>query len=260
MQRIPYHIAIIMDGNGRWAEEHGLTRAEGHRRGSETIERIVRACLARGVRHLTLYAFSEENWMRPSDEVVSLMDLLKGFLASKRSEMLENGIRFMTIGDTSRLPAELQRELKDTEAATRGGGAMSLIVALSYGGRQEICRAVNSLLKRGAREITQEDFSAALYTAGVPDPDLLIRTSGEYRISNFLLWQLAYTELYFTETLWPEFGEEELDRAIESFARRERRFGMTSEQINSAHPGEPSILEQEFCQGLGKPKSRAPVG
>lgn len=228
---IPNHIAIIMDGNGRWASERGLSRAEGHARGAGTIETIVRAAHNLGVRYLTLYAFSEENWMRPSAEVGSLMVLLKQFLASKRAEMLEKEIRFMTIGDTARLEPDVQRELAETAEATRKGGKMTLVVALSYGARQEMLWAMNKLIAKGAARITQENFEGELYTAGIPDPDLLIRTSGEYRISNFLLWQLAYTELYFTETLWPDFDEHEFKKALESYSRRERRFGMTSEQI-----------------------------
>lgn len=228
---IPNHIAIIMDGNGRWAKEHGLGRAEGHRRGAETIEKIVRACHRRHIRYLTLYAFSEENWLRPSDEVLSLMQLLKGFLASKRAELLENRIHFRPIGDIDKLEQDVRRELIKTEEATRKGDLMTLVVALSYGGRQEILRAVTKLMKDGVSDLTPEVFESRLDTQGIPDPDLLIRTSGEYRISNFLLWQLAYTELYFTETLWPDFDEKELDRAIASFATRERRFGMTGEQV-----------------------------
>lgn len=229
--RIPQHIAIIMDGNGRWALERGLTRAEGHRRGAQTIEKIVQACYDRNVRHLTLYAFSEENWSRPSEEVLSLMQLLRHFLASKRKELVEKRIRFRTIGDIDRLAPEVRDELYETAKATAGGDRMTLIVALSYGSRQELIRAYNALIRKGATEATQEAIERELDTAGIPDPDLLIRTSGEYRISNFLLWQIAYTEFYFTDTLWPDFGEQELDKAIASFARRERRFGMTSEQV-----------------------------
>lgn len=228
---IPQHIAIIMDGNGRWAMEHELPRSEGHRCGAETIEKIVKACHSRGIKCLTLYAFSEENWMRPSEEVVALMGLLKRFLIAKREEMLREGIRFITIGETLRLPTDVQRELAETREATRGCDKMTLILALSYGSRQEIVRAANALIKRGIGEITVDLLSSELDTAGVPDPDLLIRTSGEYRVSNFLLWQLAYTEFYFTEALWPDFDEVELDRAIESYSCRERRFGMTGEQI-----------------------------
>jgi len=231
MKRIPKHIAIIMDGNGRWANEKGLPRAEGHRRGAETIEKIVVAARDRGIRYLTLYAFSEENWRRPNDEVLSLMQLMRHFLVSKRAELIEERTAFKVIGDVDRLPAEVRSEIAETVEATRDGDRMMLIVALSYGARQEICRAANAVIKEGARELTPEDIDGALDTSGIPDPDLLIRTSGEYRVSNFLLWQIAYSELYFTETLWPEFTEKHLDDALESFARRERRFGMTAKQI-----------------------------
>jgi len=228
---IPKHIAIIMDGNGRWAQEKGLHRAQGHSQGAKTIETIVNACHDRHIRYLTLYAFSEENWLRPTDEVNALMDLLRYFLASKRAELIAKRTRFMTIGDIDKLGIELQKELQETMEATKDGDVMTLNVALSYGSRQEIMRAVNSLVARGKKEVTQEDFEKELYTKDIPDPDLLIRTSGECRMSNFLLWQLAYTELYFTETLWPDFDEKELDRAIEEYSRRERRYGMTSEQL-----------------------------
>lgn len=220
-----------MDGNGRWAKDNGLSRAEGHRRGAQTIERIVQAAHDRNIRYLTLYAFSEENWSRPSDEVLSLMQLLRHFVASKRGELIEKRTRFMTIGDTERLAPEVRKELAETAEATAAGDRMTLVVALSYGSRQEIVRAVNGIIRSGAAEVTPELIDKALDTAGIPDPDLLIRTSGEFRISNFLLWQIAYSELYFTDTLWPEFTEAELDRAIESYAGRERRFGKISEQL-----------------------------
>lgn len=223
-----------MDGNGRWAEEHDLPRADGHRAGAETIEKIVEACHGRGIEYLTLYAFSTENWLRPGEEVSSLMRLLQYFLAKKRDDMVKNGIRFVTIGDTARLPQNVQEEMRVTKNATAGGKKMTLVVALSYGSRQEILRAVNSLLAKKVENVTSEEFENELYTAGIPDPDLLIRTSNEYRISNFLLWQMAYTELYITDTLWPDFDEKELDRAMESYSRRERRFGMTSEQVREA--------------------------
>ncbi|HPQ80545.1 MAG TPA: polyprenyl diphosphate synthase [bacterium] len=231
MKNLPRHIAIIMDGNGRWAKEQGLSRAEGHRRGAQTIERIVQAAHDRNIRFLTLYAFSEENWNRPSDEVLSLMQLLRHFVASKRAELIEKRTRFMAIGDLERLAPEVRRELIETSEATAAGDRMTLVVALSYGSRQEIVRAVNSLMRSGVSEVTPEAIDGALDTAGIPDPDLLIRTSGEYRISNFLLWQIAYSELYFTETLWPEFTEAEFDRAIDSYSDRERRFGQISEQL-----------------------------
>jgi len=225
-----------MDGNGRWARERGLSRAEGHRKGSETIETIVEAASEIGIQYLTLYAFSEENWNRPQDEVEALMQLLRHYLAFKRSKMVKEGIRFMTIGDVNALSSELQEEIRATKEATKNGNGMTLIVALSYGSRQEICKAAQKLLRDGVKEVTPEIFSCALNTAQIPDPDLLIRTSGEYRISNFLLWQLAYTELYFTETLWPDFNKEEIVRAIEEFKKRERRFGLTSEQLKNPPP------------------------
>ncbi len=231
MKRVPKHIAIIMDGNGRWAQEQGLARAEGHRRGAEMIERIVDACHDRGIRYLTLYAFSEENWNRPSDEVVALMQLLRHFLASKRKRLIEKRTSFRAIGDLDRLPPEVRSELMATEEATRNGDHMTLIVALSYGGRQEICRAVGRVIEKGMIEVTPEQFSQELDTVGIPDPDLLIRTSGEFRVSNFLLWQLAYAELYFSPVPWPDFDEEKLEEAIASYIERERRFGRTSAQM-----------------------------
>jgi undecaprenyl diphosphate synthase len=230
---IPRHVAIIMDGNGRWAVEHGLPRVEGHRRGSETIEKVVEAARERGIEYLTLYAFSEENWQRPGTEVIGLMQLLKEFLISKRAKMVAEGIRFRTIGDISRLPPDVTEEIHKSVDATIKGNKLHLIVALSYGARQEICRAVNALIEEGNTPVTPDAVASRLYTADIPDPDLLIRTSNEYRISNFLLWQLAYTELYFTSTLWPDFDNAELDKAIEVYSQRERRFGMTSEQIKA---------------------------
>lgn len=229
--RLPKHIAIIMDGNGRWAKERGLPRAEGHRRGSETIETVVEICREIGIRYLTLYAFSEENWSRPEGEVNALMRLLHSYLLSKKQKMINEGIRFNVIGDTKLLSSELQKEIANTKEATRRGDKMTLTVALSYGSRQEICRAVNKIYSDKKSEITVEELTSALDTSDIPDPDLLIRTSGEYRISNFLLWQLAYTELYFTDVLWPDFSKEEIVKAIKEYQRRERRFGLTSEQL-----------------------------
>jgi len=227
----PQHIAIIMDGNGRWAEYHELPRIEGHRRGAEVSEDIINACIDRRVPYLTLYAFSEENWNRPSDEVEALMELLGLYLTSKRQKMIHEGIRFQTIGDVNRLSPFVREEVERTKELTQQGSNLTLTMALSYGSRQEIARAFQELIKRGVKNITPEILSQALDTRDLPDPDLLIRTSGEYRISNFLLWQLAYTELYFTETLWPDFNAYELDKALDAFSKRERRFGMTSEQL-----------------------------
>jgi undecaprenyl diphosphate synthase len=228
---IPRHIAIIMDGNGRWAKEHGFSREEGHRRGAATIENIVESAKDIGVRYLTLYAFSEENWHRPKEEVASLMQLLKIYLSVQRQHMIEEGIRFMVIGDIDQLSPDLQQEISKTVTATKELTGMTLIVALSYGSRQEICRAVNSLIAEGVKEVNPAQLTEALDTTGLPDPDLLIRTSGESRISNFLLWQMAYTEFYFTEILWPDFNKESLREAIREYQRRERRFGLTSEQL-----------------------------
>ena len=228
---LPKHVAIIMDGNGRWAQEQGLPRAEGHRRGAETIDLIVEAAHDRGIANLTLYAFSEENWSRPFDEVIELMKLLGEFLVTNRTKMIDKGIRFNTIGNISRLPKELQDEINTTCEVTKGGTRMNLIVALSYGARQEICNAVNQLVQGGAKEINPDEVSQELDTSRFPDPDLLIRTSNELRLSNFLLWQCAYTEFYFTDVLWPNFDEAAFDHALENYAQRERRFGMTGEQI-----------------------------
>lgn len=229
--KIPQHIAIIMDGNGRWAKERGLSRTEGHICGAKTIDTVVEEFRKIGVRYLTLYAFSEENWSRPSEEVSSLMALLHSYLLSKKQKMLDQGIRFHVIGDPSMLSKELRTEIASTIEATRRCDKMTLVVALSYGSRQEICRAVNKLMDKGISRVSIENISDALDTGGIPDPDLLIRTSGEYRMSNFLLWQMAYTEFYFTDTLWPDFGKGEIAKAIEEYQKRERRFGLVSEQL-----------------------------
>ncbi len=229
--RIPEHVAIIMDGNGRWAKERGLPRAEGHIQGAKTIEMLVEAATDIGIKYLTLYAFSFENWSRPSEEITALMQLLQHYLASKREKMIGEGVRFTTIGDVKSLSTELQGEIAKTKEATGDGKKMTLIVALSYGSRQEICRAANKMIADKVENVTPELLSQALDTAGIPDPDFLIRTSGEYRISNFLLWQLAYTELYFTDKLWPDFARNEFVKAIEEYQKRERRFGLTSEQV-----------------------------
>ena len=234
--RIPQHLAIIMDGNGRWAEQRKLPRIFGHRQGVETVRSVVKECRALGVPHLTLYAFSSENWGRPATEVAALMELLGLFLAQEFETLMSEDIRLRVIGDTSLLPAEVRKVLENTIERTAGNSRLVLTLALSYGARDEILRAVKDLAaeveegKRSVAEIDEESFSAALDTAGLPDPDLLIRTSGEMRISNFLLWQLAYAELYFTEVLWPDFSANELHRAFEDFAVRQRRFGLTAAQ------------------------------
>jgi undecaprenyl diphosphate synthase len=237
LQKLPRHIAVIMDGNGRWAEKHALGRISGHKKGAEAVRVTVKACREIGVKVLTLYAFSTENWFRPESEVQSLMRLLEEYLRSELREMLENGIRLTTIGDTDALREPIRRVLRETIAKTAHNRNMTLNLALSYGGRDEILAAVKKIVlavragELSLPEISKDVFPDYLYTAGLPDPDLLIRTSGEYRISNFLLWQSAYTEFYFTDVLWPDFNRAELFRAIAEYQRRERRFGMTSDQL-----------------------------
>ena len=239
-KRLPNHIAIIMDGNGRWAKTRGLPRLAGHRRGAEAVDEVITAAREIGIRYVTLYAFSMENWNRPSHEIAGLMVLLKDFLVRKRQKLVSNEIRLEAIGDTNRLPSSVLKELEDTMVLTSGLSRMTLTLALSYSGRDEILRAVHRVMKDRASGRLQDDFLSAeqfasfLDTCETPDPDLLIRTSGEARISNFLLWQMAYTEIYFTETLWPDFGRRELLDAITEFQRRERRFGKTSEQLHIA--------------------------
>ncbi|HIJ19486.1 MAG TPA: isoprenyl transferase [Deltaproteobacteria bacterium] len=230
-KRIPKHVAIIMDGNGRWAKKKGFQRVRGHQKGAEAVREIVTASREAGIRWLTLYAFSQENWKRPRLEVQALMKLLKRFLKNELNEMLENEIRLKTIGRTENIPLDTRQILLDTIEKTAHNTGMTLTLALSYGSRQEIvdaCIKIGRLIKDGDKaveEIDEKLISSCLYTAEMPDPDLLIRTSGEYRISNFLLWQLSYTELYITPTLWPDFGKEEYLRALEDYQRRERRFG-----------------------------------
>jgi undecaprenyl diphosphate synthase len=236
-RKLPKHVAIIMDGNGRWAKAHSLGRIRGHEAGADSVREIVRANRELGIAFLTLYAFSEENWKRPKFEIQALMGLLKRFLKSELQEMLENGIRFQTIGRTRKLPKDVQKALEQTAEKTAANGDMVLTLALSYGGRQEICDTVQELGRKieagelTAQDITEDLFSKALYTSGMPDPDLLIRTSGEYRISNFLLWQLAYTEIYNTPIHWPDFRKEAYYEALEDYQKRERRFGATGDQV-----------------------------
>lgn len=230
-KKLPVHVAVIMDGNGRWAKKQNLPRIRGHQQGAEAVKKVVEANRKLGIRWLTLYAFSEENWQRPESEIRVLMKLLKRFLKSELNRMLKNGIRLQTIGRTDKLPQDTRLMLQETIARTAHNKDMVLNLALSYGGRQEITDAVRKLggrIEKGqlaAAEISSEQLSNCLYAADMPDPDLLIRTSGEYRISNFLLWQIAYTEIYITPTLWPDFGEDEFLAAISDFQQRERRFG-----------------------------------
>ena len=227
---LPRHVAIIMDGNGRWAEQRGLPRVEGHREGSEAVRAVARTARRVGVEALTLYAFSSENWARPDDEVWALMELLAEFLESERAEMMENGIRLNAIGELDRLPARVQAKLASVRAETAGNGGMILTLALSYGGRQDIVQAARAAAAARGAALEAADIEAGLWTRGLPELDLLVRTSGEQRISNFLLWQCAYAELHFSELLWPDFRDEALLSAIADFQRRERRFGLTGAQ------------------------------
>lgn len=230
------HLAIIMDGNGRWAEERGLPRVAGHQQGVRTVIDVVDECVRQDISYLTLFAFSSENWGRPQSEVDTLMALLLEFLASQRQRMLDDGVRLRVIGDHGRLSEQVRSALQKAEQETSSGDKMTLTLALSYGGRDEIVRAARKIAQRVAtgeiepEQVGDADFEMALDTAGLPDPDLLIRTSGELRISNFLLWQLAYAELYFVDAYWPDFGPVELRRALDSYRQRRRRFGLTAEQ------------------------------
>ena len=231
---IPRHIAIIMDGNGRWAKKRFLPRVAGHRRGLEAVRAVTKACVERGVEYLTLFAFSSENWRRPPDEVSFLMRLFVMALEQEVSKLHENGIRFRAIGDLSRFEPKLVSLIRDAEELTRNNGRLTLTVAANYGGRWDILQATNRMLKERpelATGFTEKDLTPYLALSYAPEPDLFIRTGGEQRISNFVLWQLAYTELYFTDTLWPDFDAAALDRAIISYQQRERRFGRTSEQL-----------------------------
>jgi len=235
--RLPRHLAIIMDGNGRWAQQRGLPRIVGHHRGVEAVKTVVRECRNLGIEYLTLYAFSSENWGRPTDEVNALMGLLCRYLESELAQMLERGLRLQVIGETSRLPDRARTVLEQVIERTAENDGMVLTLALSYGARDEIVRAMRHLateVKSGhirPENVDEGLLAGFLDTRCLPDPDMLIRTSGEMRISNFLLWQLAYTELYFTEVLWPDFDAVELHRALDEFAGRQRRFGLTGAQI-----------------------------
>jgi undecaprenyl diphosphate synthase len=245
--RLPRHVAIIMDGNGRWAQKKGLARVRGHAAGAESVRKVVTLARKIGLQYLTLYAFSEENWQRPATEIRALMGLLMRYLRRELAEMQEKQIALRVIGDAARLPEAVQRELARATAATAANPRMVLTVALSYGGRSEIARAAQSLAQevRAGRlrpeEIDQSLFSRYLYTAGMPDPDLLIRTSGEFRLSNFLLWQSAYTEFYFTETLWPDFREEDFLQALMEYQQRGRRFGLIKEQLEPPSGAEAAM-------------------
>jgi undecaprenyl diphosphate synthase len=237
--KLPRHIAIIMDGNGRWAQKRGNQRIFGHRNAIDAVRDTVEAAAELGVEYLTMYAFSTENWKRPKMEIDALMSLLVSTINSETKTLTTNNVRLLTIGNTASLPQGVQEQLQNALETTANNTGLKLILALSYGARWEILNAVKKLVfdvqssRLDARDIDQA-FEKYLDTAGIPDPELLIRTSGEFRISNFLLWQIAYTELYFTETLWPDFRREHLYEAILSFQCRERRFGKTADQINNS--------------------------
>jgi len=237
LQKLPQHVAIIMDGNGRWAKQRGMSRIRGHEEGAESVRAIVRATREIGIPWLTLYAFSEENWRRPKLEVEALMVLLKRFLQSETREMLDNGIRFQAIGRLHKLPNDVQKTLRETAEKTASNRDMVLTLALSYGGRQEMTDAVRRIVQKAeageirSSQVSEDLVSENLYTAHMPDPDLLIRTSGECRISNFLLWQIAYAEIYMTPTCWPDFRKGEYVEALMEYQKRERRFGATGDQV-----------------------------
>ena len=222
---LPRHIAIIMDGNGRWAKKRLLPRTAGHKAGLDTFVDTVDTVSDMGIPYLTVYAFSSENWNRSADEVGALMELMSTGIKKYEPEMMRKNIKLRLVGDIDRFEEKYKNALRATEERLSSNTGMTLCICLSYGGRQELVHAVNELIKSGKTEITEKDISDNLYTCGIPDPDLVIRTSGEYRISNFLLWQSAYAEYYFTDVYWPDFNKTELEKALDSFASRERRYG-----------------------------------
>jgi undecaprenyl diphosphate synthase len=247
-RNLPSHVGIIMDGNGRWAQMRGLPRVQGHRQGSQAVRRVVRAARRLGLRALTLYAFSEQNWARPGEEVDALMELLREFLLSEREEILDNGIRLNAIGNLGRLPGIVRAVLDPLRSASETNHEMTLTLALSYGGREEIAAAARELARRvasgriDADEVTADAMHALMPSLTVGDPDLVIRTGGERRISNFLLYGLAYAELHFADVLWPDFGADDLYEAIASFQARERRFGKVGKPAAQVIPGPPASV------------------
>ncbi len=227
MSRVPQHIAIIMDGNGRWAQQRGLLRVAGHRAGTENIRRIVQECKAQGIKYLTLYAFSTENWNRPGPEVHALMSILSDFIDRETRNLHEENVRIRHLGSTAGLSVQLQEKVRYALDLTQRNTALTLAVAFNYGGRADIVQAVQQVVAKGipASEITEELIEQYLYTRGMPDPDLIVRTAGEFRLSNFLIWQAAYAEYYSTPVFWPDFGPDDLRQAIAAYGQRERRFG-----------------------------------
>ncbi len=230
LTKIPEHVAIIMDGNGRWATSRGLPRLAGHRAGTENLRRIIRASVEFGVKYLTIYAFSTENWGRPQDEVEGLLNIVEDVIGRELNELHKEGVRLRHLGHLDRLPATLQENILDAVEMTRNNTLLTLNIAFNYGGRDEIACAIRSMIQDGvkAETVTPELVDRYLFTAGVPDPDLIIRTSGEMRVSNFLIWQSAYSELYITPTYWPDFDREELHKALVEYGRRDRRYGRVS--------------------------------
>ncbi len=234
---IPAHIAIIMDGNGRWATARGLSRTEGHRKGADAALKAIEVARDMGVKYVTLFSFSSENWNRPADEVGDLMNLLRVYLKKETAQMHKSGARMRVIGDRARLPGDIIKLIDHAEDVTRDNNRITVVIALSYGGRQDILFAARELARRAKQGtididgVSEEAFGSFLMTAGIPDPDLMIRTSGESRLSNFLMWQLAYAELYFTDTLWPDFSKADMEGAVAYYASRDRRYGGISKEL-----------------------------
>lgn len=252
LQRValPQHIAIIMDGNGRWAQERSLPRLEGHRAGTKSVRSVVEECRRLGIRYLTLFCFSTENWQREEDEVFGLMQLFAHYLNTELSNLLENNIRLRAIGDLERLPAAVQDALAEVISKTEHNTGLDFVLAISYGGREEILAATKKVVSKvqsgeiTSNQVTSQLFASCLWTQDLPDPDLLIRTSGEMRISNFLLWQLAYAEIVVTPEYWPDFDPDSLKRCLDEYSRRERRFGLTGRQIEAAGQFNGSLLRE----------------
>ncbi len=269
LERLPRHVAIIMDGNGRWARQKMRHRIFGHKKGADAVRSVVTCCRELGIRYLTLYAFSKENWNRPEREVKALWGLLERYLKAELPELIKNQIQFRHIGDDDGIPASAMELLRIAEDRTAHFGKLILSLALNYGGRQEITRAAKLFLADamknggyGPGQLCAESFSRYLYTAGQPDPDLVIRTGGEIRVSNFLLWQIAYAELYFTEILWPDFGKADLIEALKEFQSRERRFGRTGEQVRERREvsSDCGVKATHIAQVRSDDKQRAPMG
>jgi undecaprenyl diphosphate synthase len=234
---VPEHVAIIMDGNGRWAKRRGLPRLAGHQAGTENLRRIIRACVEFGIKYLTIYAFSTENWGRPKEEVEGLLRILESVIEKELTELHQEGVKLRHIGRLEKLPESLRKKVESAIELTKDNQRLTVVVAFNYGGRDEIVNAVESIVKSGvqSRDVTEQLISDHLFTTDIPDPDLVIRTSGEMRLSNFLIWQAAYSELYITPVYWPDFSKEELHKALEAFCQRNRRFGGLSKEDNQEY-------------------------